>query len=124
MPQDKNCIFCKLANGEIPRKIIYENDNFIAFPDANPKIEGHCLIVSKKHFVNSIDMPASLGSELVDAVKNTFSFIAKKDKTVEGFNLVQNNFPAAGQAIMHTHWHLLPRRKGDGRKLRLDGSGL
>ena len=56
-----DCIFCKIVNKEIPVKMIYENDNFIAFPDAAPQIKGHCLIVSKKHFVNSLDMPATLG---------------------------------------------------------------
>ena len=114
-----DCIFCKIANKEIKSDIIYENDNFITFPDAHPKVKGHCLVVSKKHFVNILDMPSTLGTELLDAVKNTLDIKTKEDKTIEGFNLVQNNFPAAGQLVMHAHFHILPRRKGDGFNLKL-----
>ena len=120
--EDKNCVFCKMSRKEISLKTIYENDNFFSFFDANPKVEDHALIVPKKHFVNTLDMPSSLGSELLDAIKNTFSIIAKKDKNVEGFNLIQNNEKAAGQVVMHSHYHVLPRRKNDGRSIHIDGS--
>lgn len=106
-----DCIFCKIARGEIPAKIIYESENFIAFPDANPKVKGHTLIIPKKHFVNLIDLPAVSGSELVDAIKKIFEI--KQKEGCEGFNLIMNNFSAAGQAVMHAHLHFLPRKKGD-----------
>ena len=81
----EDCIFCKLASGEIDRKVIYENDNFISFPDANPRVEGHTLIVPKKHFVNILDLPKSLGMELLDAIKNTAEILLKEHKA-EGFS--------------------------------------
>ena len=115
-----DCIFCKIVNKEIHVKMIYENDNFVAFPDVTPQIKGHSLITSKKHFVNSLDMPASLGQELISAIKSVFDLKVKEDKSIEGFNLVQNNFAVAGQIVMHAHWHLLPRRKNDGKHLRLE----
>ena len=115
-----DCIFCKIVNKEIPVKMIYENDNFIVFPDVAPQIKGHSLIISKKHFVNSLDMPASLGQELISVIKSVFDLKVKEDKSIEGFNLVQNNFAVAGQIVMHAHWHLLPRRKNDGKHLRLE----
>ncbi len=118
MVHDKNCIFCKIIKKEIPANFLYENDNFVAFADANPKVSGHTLIAPKKHFVNILDMPATLGSELVDAIKNMAEKIMK-DTKVEGFNIAQNNFPIAGQVVMHTHFHLLPRRKGDGFSFRI-----
>ena len=107
------CIFCKFANNIIKQDFIYENDNFVAFADANPKVKGHTLVIPKKHYVNSMDLPDSLGIELLDAIKNVADYHFK-DKSVEGFNIVQNNFPTAGQVVMHAHFHFLPRRKGDG----------
>ena len=65
----EECIFCKIIEKEIPVKIIYDSDNFLAFPDVNPKVKGHTLIVPKKHFVNLIDLPSDLSEELLDVVK-------------------------------------------------------
>ena len=111
MVKDNDCIFCKIAKKEIPVKIIYENKNFIAFPDANPRVKGHTLIITKKHFVNVMDLPVILGKDLLDAIKNV---AAEKLKAgFDGFSILQNNFPSAGQVVMHAHFHLLPRTKGD-----------
>ena len=114
--KNKDCIFCKIAREEIPAKRIYENDNFFSIPDANPKAKGHSLIISKKHFQNVLEMPVSLGIELIDAIKNTAAKVIQENKA-DGFNVVSNNFPAAGQVIMHVHWHILPRKKGDGLRM-------
>jgi len=110
-----NCLFCKFVKKEIPVDIIYENDNFIAFPDANPIVEGHTLIIPKKHSVNTMDMPATLGQELLGAIKSVGEIKLKEG--FEGFNIIQNNFEPAGQVVMHTHFHFLPRKKGDGFKV-------
>ena len=110
-----DCVFCKIVKGEIPCEKIWEDDSFIAFPDANPQVEGHCLIVSKKHFANIMDLPASLGGELVDVIKAVAE--KKLKEGFDGFNLVMNNFKSAGQGVPHAHIHLLPRKKGDGFKL-------
>lgn len=107
----KDCIFCKIVKKEIKSEIVYENTNFIAFLDANPYVEGHTLIVPKKHFVNTIDMPINLGKDLIDAIKK----VAKKklNSEYDGFNILQNNFFSAGQIVMHAHFHFFPRKKGD-----------
>jgi len=111
----EDCIFCKIANKEVEAdKIIYENDNFVAFPDANQQTEGHTLIVPKKHFVNCLDLPSSLGGELLDAIKAVAEIRLKEG--AEGFNIIQNNGGCAGQVVMHAHFHLLPRKKGDGKE--------
>jgi len=107
----KDCIFCKIANGEISVKRIYENDNFFSIPDANQQIEGHSLIISKKHFWTILDLPSSLGAELIDCIKKTALKLIEEHKS-EGFNLVQNNFEVAGQIVKHFHFHILPRKKG------------
>jgi len=107
----EDCVFCKIAKGEIPCDKIYENDNFFSIPDANQKVEGHSLIISKKHFENVLDLPSSLGMELIDCIKKTALKVLEKEKA-EGFNLVQNNFEVAGQLVKHVHFHILPRKKG------------
>ncbi|MEM4625330.1 MAG: HIT domain-containing protein [Candidatus Pacearchaeota archaeon] len=106
-----DCIFCKIAKKEIKSEFIYESDNFFVINDIKPKSPGHCLIISKKHFVNLLDLPASFGIELMDVVK----VVAEKrlKEGAEGFNLMINNFPAAGQVVMHSHIHLIPRKSED-----------
>ena len=111
-----DCIFCKIAKGEIPAEKIYENDNFFSVPDANPVIKGHSLIISKKHFETALDMPNSLGLELLDCIKNTALKLMEK-YNAEGFNLINNNFEVAGQVVNHVHFHIIPRKKEDGKKL-------
>ena len=112
----KDCIFCKIAKGEIKSNKICENDNFFSIPDANPKAEGHTLVISKNHYKTTLDMPSSLGLELLDCIKETaFKLMKKYDS--DGFNIVSNNFESAGQVIHHVHFHILPRKKGDGLKI-------
>ena len=107
----KDCVFCKIANGEIPQERIYENDNFFSIPDANQQIEGHSLVISKKHFETTLDLPSTLGTELIDCIKKTTLKLIDKHKS-EGFNIVNNNFGCAGQAVKHVHFHILPRKEG------------
>lgn len=110
------CIFCKLAKREIPRNEIYENDNFFSVPDLNPLVEGHSLIIPKKHFDTLLDLVNSLGPELLDCIKKTTIVLMKQYKA-DGFNVISNNFEAAGQIVKHVHFHILPRKKGDGLKV-------
>ena len=112
-----NCIFCKIVKGEVPlEKVIYDNANFFSMPDANPITDGHSLVISKKHFSTLLDMPNTSGAELMDCIKSTAVKIME-EKKVDGFNVVNNNFESAGQLVNHVHFHIIPRRKGDGLKL-------
>ena len=112
----EDCIFCKIAQGEIESKKVYSDDNFFGILDINPKAEGHTLIVSKKHFKNILDVPSSLGGELLDAVKKVGLNLIKEKKG-SGFNLVSNCGSEAGQIVHHFHVHVIPRRKGDGLRI-------
>lgn len=109
----EDCIFCKISKGEIPAERVYENDNFFVIPDANPVVNGHSLVISKKHFKNVLDLPNTLGDEFMDAVKKS-SLKLMDELKCEGFNLVQNNFKVAGQLVDHFHFHIIPRKEGDG----------
>ena len=113
---NEECVFCKIAKGEIPEKRIYENDNFFSILDANPVVEGHSLVISKKHFETILDMSSSLGHELLDCIKHT-SLKLIKDFNAEGFNVINNNFEVAQQIVKHVHFHIIPRKKDDGFKI-------
>jgi histidine triad (HIT) family protein len=111
-----DCIFCKLAKGEISSDKIYENDNFFSIPDADPIKEGHTLVISKKHFPTTLNLPNSLGPELLDCIKKTALKLLDKTQS-QGFNVISNNFEVADQVIKHVHFHIIPRKKGDGLKM-------
>ena len=107
-----NCIFCKIASGEIPAKTIYENDKFKVFFDLGPATKGHALIIPKEHFDNLYELNDDVAGELLVKAKQVAT--AMKDAfQADGFNLVQNNGTVAGQSVFHFHMHLIPRYEGD-----------
>jgi histidine triad (HIT) family protein len=116
MEEKKDCLFCKMASGEIKVEKIMETDNFFVIKDKYPVSEGHSLIISKKHYENILHFPSILGNELIALVKEVYIELSKKTSS-EGFNFIQNNFKVAGQAIPHTHFHIIPRKENDGVKL-------
>ncbi len=113
MVVDKNCVFCKIAKGEIKQEKIMESDNFFATFDINPHTKGHALVIPKKHFVTLLDIPNKLGGEMLGFTKKLADYLLDK-KYGDGFNLVMNNTPVAGQVVMHAHIHVIPRNEGDG----------
>ena len=108
----EDCVFCKIAKGEIKREAIWEDDNFIAFPDAHPAGEGHTLVIPKKHFDSLMDLNKEIYEKYLSAIKEVAKILMKKYKA-DGFNIVVNTGEVAGQVIKHVHFHLLPRKKGD-----------
>ncbi len=114
----KDCIFCKIAKGEIPSEKILETDNFFAIKDIHPKTKGHSLVISKKHYQTLLDVPSSLFGEFLEAGKKLALQLLKEEKA-EGFNLVINNYKVAGQLVPHIHLHILPRKKDDGFRMNV-----
>ncbi len=112
----KDCIFCKIARKEIKMKVLKESDNFMAFPDANPKTEGHTLIIPKKHFVTLLDIPSNKGNELIKMLKDIASELLEEKKG-DGFNIIMNNLAPAGQVVFHAHVHIVPRKENDGLRV-------
>lgn len=113
--EDKDCIFCKIVKGEIKSDIVYSSDNFIGILDIHPKSVGHTVIFPKQHFNNILDIPSSLGGEMLEAIKEVGLKLIKEKKG-DGFNVVVNNGQVAGQVVMHSHIHIIPRKTGDGLK--------
>lgn len=110
------CIFCKIANGEIPSTTLYEDNDFRVILDVNPASKGHTLILPKKHAENLYDLPDETASKVLVLAKNMASKI-EKALECDGLNLVQNNGETAGQTVFHFHMHIIPRYKNDSVKL-------
>ena len=113
---EKECIFCKIARKEIPAEVIYEDDNIMAFLDVSPVNRGHTLVIPKEHHTNILETPDDILSKLIIAIKKISKSVMKA-MNADGFNIGINNFKAAGQIVMHTHIHVVPRFKDDGLKL-------
>ena len=116
--KDDNCIFCKLANGDIPTNSIYEDDDFKVILDASPATKGHALILPKQHYANIFEIEDETLAKAAKLAKK----IMTHEKDVlgcEGYNLVQNNGEVAGQTVFHFHMHLIPRYKNDGNEEKL-----
>lgn len=102
------CIFCQMVSGEIPVKPVFENEDVFVFLDNNPVNPGHCLVIPKSHYENIEDTPVEVLGEIVLAIKNV-GWKIKNLLGYEGYNVVVNNGEVAGQEVMHSHWHVLPR---------------
>jgi histidine triad (HIT) family protein len=117
----ENCVFCRIIEGEIPGNIVYEDEEVVAFLDANPVSKGHTLVVPKKHVE---DIHGAEGMEYMwdalvkvsDAVEEAFD--------PEGINIAQNNGEAAGQEVFHLHFHVTPIYTGDELQIEYSRSEL
>lgn len=105
-----DCIFCKIANGEIPTKIIAETNKSLAFMDAFPLTKGHSLVITKNHYEKIQDMPAEENAELFETVRKV---ISKVDKLTNATLVAVHNGKESGQEIPHVHVHLIPRSSDD-----------
>ena len=113
--EEKECIFCKIAKGEIPCQKIWEDKNFISFLDIKPVGEGHTIIIPKKHFNTMMDLDKETSDKYLFEIKEVAKILMKKYKA-DGFNLVVNNGKGAGQIVGHVHFHMLPRKEGDNKR--------
>lgn len=116
MMREENCIFCKIANGDIPSKALYEDDEFKVILDLGPATKGHALILPKNHYGNLYELPDEAAGKVMLLAKKMAVNMTERLKC-DGFNLVQNNGEAAGQTVFHFHLHLIPRYKEDGQTL-------
>ena len=109
---ESNCIFCKIINKEIPSKIVYEDNDFLAMLDIAPATKGHVLILPKEHAATLTELSDDKASKILVLAKKIINAMMK----VHGFtsyNLIQNNGKLAGQTVNHFHLHLIPRYSVD-----------
>lgn len=110
--KDCNCIFCKIANGEIPSTTLYEDEDFRVILDLGPATRGHALLLPKNHFANLFELDDETAQKAILVAKKMAGKM-KDALGADGFNLVQNNGEAAGQTVFHFHMHLIPRYEND-----------
>lgn len=106
------CIFCKIVNGEIPSYKIYENDKVYAFLDIAKDVDGHTLVIPKKHVTNILDADLETLKDVMEGIK------AVSDHYIslgyDGVNVMNASGEAAEQSVFHLHFHIIPRKKDDG----------
>ena len=120
----KDCIFCKIINGEMPSYKIYEDDFCLAFLDISNDIFGHTLVIPKKHYENVMTCDNKTLSRIMETCKKIGTHYVK-DCGFDGFNILNACGKAAEQSVFHVHFHILPRKENDGEKVfpKLSGSG-
>ena len=103
------CLFCKIASGQIKADIVFQNEDGVAFKDLNPVAPTHVLVIPKKH-IESAQEINSTNSEIIAKIFETISMLAKK-LNLDGFRVVNNCGESAGQTVKHLHFHLIAGRK-------------
>lgn len=112
----EKCVFCKIINKELPATIVFENEEFLAFPTIEQISKGHTLLIPKKHYVNIFDIDRELLKNFI-GVAQDLSIELKKINNASGINLLNANGKDAQQSIFHLHFHLVPRYENDGLDL-------
>lgn len=108
-----DCLFCKIAKGDLKSATVFENSDFRVIMDRFPSGKGHTLILTKEHFDTVYQMDGETAGKLF-ALVSLVAKALKKATDCEGLNILQNNGAAAGQTVNHFHIHLIPRYEGDG----------
>lgn len=108
---EKECVFCRIANGELPAAALYEDDDFCVILDLNPASRGHALILPKEHYPDVCQLDEVIAAKMLP-LAGKLGAAMKKALGCSGFNLVQNNGAAAGQTVNHVHMHIIPRYEG------------
>ena len=111
-----DCIFCKIANGEIPSATVFENDDVRVIMDIAPAAKGHAILLAKKHVANMFELDADTAGRIFSVVPKVAKAV-KEATGADGLNVLQNNGEAAGQTVFHLHVHFIPRFDGDSVKV-------
>lgn len=113
---DTNCIFCKIAGGDIPSSTVYEDEQFRVILDLSPATKGHALILTKQHYANIFEIDEAVLRDLIVLAKKVAGAM-KETLNCDGINIVQNNGEQAGQTVFHFHLHVIPRYEDDGQQI-------
>lgn len=109
--RDEQCVFCRIAAGEIPSVTVCEDESFRVILDLGPASRGHALILPKEHYRDLTELPDELCGRAF-SLAGRLGAAMKESLGCSGFNLVQNNGAAAGQTVFHFHIHVIPRYEG------------
>ena len=106
----RDCVFCRIAAKEIPARIVYEDDEIVAFDDIRPQAPVHVLIIPKTHYASLNDLPAGRIKAMTDLLAKAPVIAESKEIKASGYRLVINTGPDSGQDVFHIHVHLLGGR--------------
>ena len=106
-----NCLFCKIAEGKIPSKIVYQDEDVVAFEDTNPQAPYHILLIPRRHIASMADLTEEDGTLLARLFMVAAKLAHKLGFDESGYRFVTNVGPDAGQSVLHLHFHLLGGRK-------------
>ena len=121
---DSNCVFCKIVRGEIPSHSVYEDDRVKAFVDIGPVSRGHTLVIPKAHAERLEELDAEDGAAIGRVLPKVGAAVLRASGAKD-YNVLQNNGEAAGQAVFHVHFHVIPRHSGTPRdSAEAGGEGL
>lgn len=107
-----SCIFCSISAHEIPSSVIYEDESVIAFLDLSQVTKGHTLVVPKKHYANILECDPDTLAHLIQVTQMLAKRIMERCNA-KGVNILNNCHEAAGQSVMHLHFHIIPRYSGE-----------
>ena len=110
MPGNAQCLFCRIANGEIPSKKVYEDDDVYAFHDINPQAPTHVLVIPRKHIPMLNDLTAADAATIGTTIVRASEIARELRLHDDGYRLVINNGEGAGQTVFHIHVHVLGGR--------------
>lgn len=110
----EDCLFCKIIRKEIPSYTVFENDDIKVFLDISQVTKGHVLLVPKKHLVNFFDYSQEDATKFLQYIPKIAKAIKASNPAIKGLNVITNNGEAAGQVVMHSHIHFIPRYENDG----------
>jgi histidine triad (HIT) family protein len=114
-----NCVFCQIVHGAASAEVLFQNKNAIAILDINPIHFGHALVIPKTHCETFTDLPESDYLDMMKAMKVVSQAIVQSFQPA-GFNIFSNNGTAAGQSVLHCHFHITPRYENDNIKFLLE----
>lgn len=117
---DPDCIFCRIAGGEAPATILYEDDTVVVFLDINPVTPGHMMVVPRAHLPALADLDPQMGGYLFNVAQRMADGLRKSGLRCDGVNLFYADGEAAFQEVFHAHLHVFPRYDGDGFRLIAD----
>ncbi len=107
----ENCLFCKIAEDQIPAKIVFQDENVVAFEDINPQAPVHVLLIPRRHISSMAELTPEDGPILVDLFTTASKLAQDMGLSEHGYRFVTNVGPDAGQSVLHLHFHLLGGRK-------------
>jgi histidine triad (HIT) family protein len=115
--EEQQCIFCRIAQGELQSWKVFENDQVFAFFDIHPVARYHTLVVPKDHYTNIFDIPEDILKEVIAVVRH-LARLYKEKLGIENVQIINNSGKAAQQDVFHLHFHIMPREEGDGQNIR------